>query len=62
MFETMTVIAMLIGASISGLFSVVYIWQIRRQHHFEMRLMYIEVEKLRKEVAELKAGALPQHS
>ncbi len=62
MFETMSVIAMLIGASIAGLISVGYIWQIRRQYHEELRHMYVVIEKLRTEVAELKAGASPQHS
>lgn len=50
MFETMSVIAMLIGASIAGLISVAYIWQIRRQHHYELREMYVVIYKLRKEV------------
>lgn len=63
MFETMSVIAMLIGASIAGLISVAYIWQIRRQHHEELRHMYVLIEKMRKEIIELKkAGAAPQHS
>lgn len=62
MFETMSVIAMLIGASVAGLISVAYIWQIRRQHHEELRQMYVVIYKMRKEVAELKAGASPQHS
>lgn len=62
MFETMSVIAMLIGASVAGLISVAYIWQIRRQHHYEIRHMYMVIEKLRKEVEELKAGASPQHN
>lgn len=63
MFDAMTFIALLIGASIASLFSVAYIWQIRRQHHEELRAIKQQVEKLRKEVEALKVGTgWPQHS
>lgn len=63
MFQLMSVIAMLIGASIAGLFAVAYIWQIRRLHHEELRSLHQQIVAMRKELDDMKTGVnWPQHS